>query len=502
MKKFFQDRKRFFYLVSPALIGGIFLILCFLNLNQSVSSIESQNIYYTHFDFSKITELTSTNAYPPLYYFVLKIWAHICGNNIATMRLLSAIFCAIALVFAFLWLKYKYGSTVAILSTFMMSISPILIHFGQEISPIAMLIAIVFASTFILQLAIDSGKNYWWILYAFLVIVGMTTHYFAILAFLAHFIYLAFIYRQKLFHQKFVYIFLLPILIFMFWVFAPNHDAYLTPELSITSIADFWTEATFYEQGSGVSNWLVIPNVIITITAVLLTIRYRKKLILLSCMVAVPVLGLIILSLPPMSSIFQTQFIAFAQVSINVLAGVALVLYGRDKFSQKRKRSKKLLIRHPEIAVIPVVIVIVSMPFFGLVSVLTKGNYDFTTNQKPTIAQVFTDITTLDRGENLSIIATTPEIYYGLSSYESYHHDVHFADELFEPDSVLQQTYFGRISDLDKFLGSRDSIWLIGEKVENDTLSLPRENWRVASIANTQYDDAGKHYQILKLEKE
>jgi len=502
MKKFFQDRKRFFYLVSPAIIGGIYLILCFLNLNQSVNLAESQNIYYTHFDFAKITEFSSANAYPPLFLFALKAWAHLCGNSIVTMCALSAIFGAIALVSAFLWLKYKYGSTVAILSTFMMSISPILIHFGQEISPVSMLMAIIFASTFFLQLAIDTGKKYWWVVYVALMLAAMFTHYFAIFAFIAHFAYLAIIYREKVFKQKFIYVYLLPIIVFTLWVFAPNHSAYLATELSTTSITNFWSQAIFYEQGSSVSNWLIIPNLIYTIIALFLMIRYRQKIKLLLCMIIIPVIGLILLSLPPMQSAFQSSLIAYAQVSINITTGAVLVLYGRELFAKKRKRSKKLLLRHPEIAAIAVSIIVVVIPFFGLISVLNKGNYDLESGQKPTIAQVFGDILSLDRGENLSIIATSPDVYYELSAYESYHHDVNFTDELFEPDEVLKQTYFGHISDLDKFLETRDGIWLVGVTPDSDTIHFPRDNWRVASIANMQYGDTSTRYQILKLEKE
>ena len=72
MKKFFQDRKRFFYLVSPALIGAIYLIACFISINQSITLGESYNMYLTRFDFGKITELAAANACPPLYFFVLK----------------------------------------------------------------------------------------------------------------------------------------------------------------------------------------------------------------------------------------------------------------------------------------------------------------------------------------------------------------------------------------------------------------------------------------------
>ena len=82
MKKYLQERKRLIYLVSPALIGAIYLIACFVSMNQSIWLGESYNLYLARFDFAQIAELASANACPPLFFFVLKIWAHFCGYNI------------------------------------------------------------------------------------------------------------------------------------------------------------------------------------------------------------------------------------------------------------------------------------------------------------------------------------------------------------------------------------------------------------------------------------
>ena len=82
-----------------------------------------------------------------------------------------------------------------------------------------------------------------------------------------------------------------------------------------------------------------------------------------------------------------------------------------------------------------------------------------------------------------------------------------FIDEITEYEYgsqiPLQQSYFGKISDLDKFLESHDAVWFVGIQPEDrEDLEFPREGWRVSMRSNLQFDDRSDAYQILKLEKE
>ena len=119
-------------------------------------------------------------------------------------------------------------------------------------------------------------------------------------------------------------------------------------------------------------------------------------------------------------------------------------------------------------------------------SVYGKGNYDFNTNKKVSANALFDDIVTLDRHENSSIVAIQQDVYYELSMYQSYHHDVHYYSQL----------------NLDKFLEKREAIWLVGVAPQKGTFDFEHDGWRITTIANMNYDDLGETYQILKIEKE
>ncbi|MBR0133775.1 glycosyltransferase family 39 protein [Candidatus Saccharibacteria bacterium] len=484
MKKFFEERKRFIFLVSPAIIGAVFLFLCFSNFGPSVNYQESANAFMTRSDFSAVWNSSISQAQPPLYFLALKTWAHFFGHSVIIMRALSAIMGALAIIFAFLWLKYKYGSTIAIVSSFMMAISPALVHFGQSIAPYTMLIAIFFAATFFLQLAIDDKKTAWWVIYVLLLIAGMLTSYFSLFAWLAHFVYLATIYRHKIFQHKFVYIYIFAFAAYIPWMFSPAYSG--GAELSMPGFANIFSLALIYEQAGNVTNWLLIPFIIALIIIVLLAIRFRAKIHLLNSVATVPIVLLIILSLPPLKSIFAPYHAIYSMVALPILAGVTMSLYTRELFTKKRKKAKKILMRYPAIKVAVLAICLIGVPIMGIMSVYGKGNYDFNTNKKVSANALFDDIVTLDRHENSSIVAIQQDVYYELSMYQSYHHDVHYYSQL----------------NLDKFLEKREAIWLVGVAPQKGTFDFEHDGWRITTIANMNYDDLGETYQILKIEKE
>ena len=503
MKKFLAERKRFIYLVAPAMIGAFFLILCILNINQSVSTAEAYNLYLTRFDFKHIWQFATTNANPPLYYCVLKIWAHIFGHSVSIMRILSAIFGAVAIVFAYLWLKYKYGVMAAIISTFLMSLSPILIHAGQTMDASAMIVATVCAATFFLQVAVDNHHRSWWIIYAILLALGIWTSNLFILVMLAHFLYLLFIFRKKIIHQKPIILsFVLPLVASLpLWPSILRTDLPET-NINITNIASFWTQSLFYETAEDIANWLLILAIFATIAIVFLMIRFRKQLHMLTSLIFVPLIGLMLLSISPLHSAFSVSQISYSAVALSILVGVAFTLQIRSRFARKHKKVSFFRKSYWSLAVISMILGATFI--YGLNAVFAKGNLD--NDVKPTAQNLYSDLLVIDNRENLSIIANSTEIYYELSAYETSQHDVHFTEEI-SPlstniEAPLHDTYFGRINDLDDFLASRDSIFYVGVCPASGYIDFPRTNWRVATFANLQYNDDGACYQILKLEKE
>ena len=133
------------------------------------------------------------------------------------MRMLSVFCGAIAILFAYLWLKYKYGATAAITASALLAISPVFVRYGQEMRMYTLVLAIVFAATYVLQLAIDDGKKRWWVLYAVLLAAGMWTHYFCALAWFAHLVYLFIVYRKKFFQKRIILTYVGAVLLFVIW---------------------------------------------------------------------------------------------------------------------------------------------------------------------------------------------------------------------------------------------------------------------------------------------
>ena len=195
MKSFFQSHKRALCIFGPVLIGLIYILLCIANLNQSIWFDESYGAYLVRFKFSDIVHFTSVDVHPPLYYFLLKIWAHFLGFNAFSMRLLSTMLGAGAILFAFKWLKYKYGTKIAFVGSLALATSPFIVRYGQEMRMYTLVLLIFFAATYFMQIAIDTKKKVFWVIYAILIATGMWTHYFMAFAWCAQLVYILSIYK-------------------------------------------------------------------------------------------------------------------------------------------------------------------------------------------------------------------------------------------------------------------------------------------------------------------
>jgi len=511
MKKYLQSRKRILCIVAPAIIGLIYLVLCFVNINQSIWFDESYSSYITRFDYGQMLEFTAADVHPPLYYILLKTWAHVFGHTDFAMRAMSAIFGAIAILFAFLWLKYKYGASAAIMGSFMMSIAPIFVRYGQEMRMYTLVMAIVFAATYFLQLAIDNGRKVWWVIYALLLVAGMYTHYFVAFAWVAHLVYLVKTYGKKIFQKHIILTYVSAVVLYIPWL--PSlisqtktvQNGFWISDASAEGLTGYFTETLLYDRPGSISNWLLVLFVIAIITIIVLTIRYRKKLSMLLILSFVPLLVLVLISMPPLKSMFVSRYIMYSMVAIAILEAVLIVLFAREKLAEKTKK-KIAFYRRPAVQIATVAAVLIATSVCGLRSVYMYGNYNFVTCNKSTAKELYESIVALDGGENLSIISADPWLYYDLAAYTSYHHDVNFIDEktdyLYGSLKPLEQSYFGKIDDLDKFLSDRDAVWYVGNEPEEGNLDFPREGWHVVTSASMQFDERSNRFQILKLERE
>ena len=500
-------------ILTPAVLGVLYMVLCICNLRQSIWFDESFSSYLTRFDLGKIWNLTAADVHPPFYYIVLKGWAHFFGHTDFAMRMLSVVFGAVAILFAFLWLKYKYGLKAAMLSSFLLSISPVFIRYGQEMRMYTMVLAIVFASTYFLQLAVDNKKRRWWLIYAVLVAVAMWTHYFAAFAFCAHLVYLFKTYGKSFWKKRIWAPYLLAIALFLPWmpslftqVSNVEQNGFWVSPVNVTVMANYFGEDLYYMKSDEIQNWLLLLATVTVSLILFLAVRYRKQMIMLLSMATVPLLLLVLLSLPPLNPVFIPRYIIYAMLAIPMTAGVGIGMLTNDIALKTKKKS---LLQRPAIVGFCAMVVLVGSSAIGIATVYAKGNYNMYTDTKSASKELFNTVVAMDNGNNLPIISNSEWLYYDMAAYTSEIHPVLFIDELadyrygsLEP---LKQSYFGKIENLDEWLDTHESFWFVGSAPENpyeQYLEFPRNGWRVTEVSNMKFNDHSDTYQILKLERD
>ena len=124
-----------------------------------------------------LTEWTSYDAHPPLYYWLLHLWRHLSGDSEFGLRLLSAFMGTLTISATFLLGRTIAGRSVGLLAAFFIAISRFAIGWSQELR--MHMLATLFA-TLALWAAIriwDQGKKKNWILYILFILGGLMSFY-------------------------------------------------------------------------------------------------------------------------------------------------------------------------------------------------------------------------------------------------------------------------------------------------------------------------------------
>lgn len=507
MKSFFQRNKRSLCIFGPILISLIFIVLCLTNLNQSIWFDESYGAYLVRFKFGDIVHFTSNDVHPPLYYFLLKTWAHFFGFNIISMRLLSTMLGAGAILFAFKWLKYKYGAKAAFIGSLALATSPFIVRYGQEMRMYTLVLFIFFAATYFMQVAIDSKKKLYWVIYGILIALGMWTHYFMALAWCAQLVYILSIYKLGFFKKKVFLTYILAVLLFAPWVpsllsqFHSVQQGFWIPEISIQSLTSAWTEYTIYSTGSTASNWMTILVIAHVIVYAFIVSKTFKKQRFLSIVATLPILLLILVSLPPFKSVFVSRYVYYSAACIVMLPAVGIMLLiNSDKDLRKKDAKKQKFACYRYVAMS---VVLITTTVFGLINLHFTGNLNFSTGSYPTARQLFENINGLSIEEEAIVVsAKAPLLIYDLGFYSTNEHPVLFINDEMEYQwgslLPLKETYFGRIDNFEKFKKENPSFWYISEGLNPET-DVP-DGLEIIEEAELQLHEKGVRYTLWKLQ--
>jgi uncharacterized membrane protein len=146
---------------------------------------------------STVASLSTASSNPPLYFVFSKFWAASFGSHIASIRLFSVLISLLCLPLMY-WLAIELfqSVTVGIMALVLLATSPLFILYAQEARHYSLWAFFTLLSSAALLHCMRSPQRRYWALYAWALVFGMWTHFFAILVALSQALYV-------LLHERF-----------------------------------------------------------------------------------------------------------------------------------------------------------------------------------------------------------------------------------------------------------------------------------------------------------
>lgn len=492
-------------LVILAIGLAVFLTITFINAPRaSIWFDEAFSAYIAQFSFWDIARYTASDVHPPFYYWVLKVWSSIFGTTEVAYRSLSIVFGAGAITTAFFLARKFFGRKVAWLSLLFLILSPMLIRYSDEARMYTLATLLVLAATYTMVKARESKQRRWWVLYGVLVSLGMWTHYFTALVWIAHWVWHGVSVWKKggklkallkqLFSKEWLLAYgiavglYLPWLPFMFLQLGiVQGGGFWIGPVTINTPANYFTNIFYYLEREQVHAWLAFFLIVaLTLIVVLLPRTYRalsgiqKKWFLLIASIAwVPPVLLFIASLPPLRPSFVERYL--------IPTTVVFVLFMAVVFVAGTRRWKPIL------RAVPIVLVS-GMMIFGITNVYTYGNFNKTTSYHIFTRQVIQQVH--ERAQpGQPIVAQSPWIFYEAIPYATEDHPIYFIGATAEDNIgsllMLQDNDAHKIKDIDAFMKEHPVIWYIGQ---NSQGAIPpyKDGWTELRTVQVQDEITGK----------
>ena len=489
-----KDNKKtiLFCVLTPLVCCLIYTVFCMLNLRGSVWFDESYSAYLARGDFGQIWHMTSLDVHPPFYYFLLKIWSVIFGYTDVSMRFMSVFFGALTIIFLFQLLKRWFGEKAAAVSTLFLSLSPMFIRYGQEMRMYTLVFLIVILATYALDLALETKKTKFYVLYAILISLGMWTHYFTAIAWIAHIVYYKITKRSKIFEKKMLLTYVGAVALFVPWMpslfrqFLEVESGFWIPALSIMTPIDYTTQSfIFGEVTKGGVTLLTGLVVLVAFTSLVYVTRKvyqeikkseKPKLLFLIALIIFPPLILMIISIPPLTSMFVDRYIIYSASLVWALIGLTIFL--GIKYRKKFNFT-------------PLVLLAVFSPISAVIGIINVE----TRESEGAVQEIVYDVRAMaEDGE--PILANNEWTYYDAVFYSTDQHPIYgmrpwinFQYGSIFPIDILRYHLYDSVEEL---TSGADKFWYITDVKENATsleeYELPAEipsDYRVVSEVST-----------------
>ncbi|NTW61404.1 hypothetical protein HGB24_01790 [Candidatus Saccharibacteria bacterium] len=479
------NKKDWLYLL-PA--GAIFTIISLITITKSsIWFDEAFGAYLIRFNFFDIAKYTASDVHPPLYYWLLKVWSMAFGSSELSLRSMSLLFGLLAVFFAYMLIKRLFGLKSARFSLVFIIISPMLIRYSQEARMYMLVAAIAMAATYVLSIAMESKRRWPWIVYGLLVSLGMWTHYYSALVWLAHWIWRADVIRRSTKKRQFVKAFfsrdwiqahLIAVGIYLPWLpflvsqaFVVQAYGFWIPPVSLVTPFNYINKVFYYQDMKDPTGWLLLAILLLMSAVIYMMARrvyenmdskLRQNYRLIMALSFAPILILMLVSLPPLRSTFVDRYLITSVFGISLFIGVTIA-------HRIKNLGSKLTILAS--------MAIIAMMIFGISNVYEYGNYDKDSKQtRQIVEQVWHHAK-----PGQPIIAATPWLFYEVVFYSTDSHPVYYI----APDNypygslmMLKENDMFKIKDVKKFEQDHPTFWYIGWS-QDGKLDSPQSNWRI-----------------------
>lgn len=492
-------------LLLLALGLSVFLVVTFINAPRaSIWFDEAFSAYIVQFSFWDIAQYTAADVHPPFYYWLLKVWSSIFGTTELAYRSLSIFFGAAATAVTFFLTRKLFGRKVALTTLLFLVLSPMLIRYSDEARMYTLAALIVMSATYVLIKAEETKKKSLWIWYGVLVSLGMWTHYFTALAWLAHWAWrgvkvwkkgnTARAFWKKFFTKQWIVTYAIAVSLFIPWL------PFMAYQLIVVQSAGFWigpvsintptnylSSFFYYLDGSQAQGWWALIGIaVIALIVALVPKTYRSlkageksSFILVSALAWVPPALLIFASLPPLQSSFVDRYLVPSVMALSVFLAIVLVVGTRNWKPVWRSLP---------------IIAIIAMMVFGITNVYYFGNYNKNTSMHILSRQVVDEIHKASPNGAV-IIADSPWTFYEAIPYSTDKYPVYFTNQNTEYKygslKMLNDNDQHKIKDIDAFQAQNPIVWFIGTN-ENGDINAYGSNWEKIQTVSVKDEITGK----------
>lgn len=329
--------RRFVVIVLAACLLAVVFLSYTTLLNGSLRLDESQSLFQSSRNASGVLKLVAEDVHVPLFHLILHFWLQMFGNDIAVARIISLIFFIVAIVGTYHLGALVYSRRVGLTAAVLMSLSPFMNWYGNELRMYTMLAAVTVINQYFFVRVYHENKRAYWIGYTLSAVIGIYTHYFFWLVLVTEGLFYILSrndfprrsFKRFLATATTLVVAIAPWLGYVYILgFASNTRPSLVPPSSI-DLFNTYSQFLFGFQDDHI-NTLLIAIWPVTVLLIFLALQKNRQLnretLFFVMMAVVPVAGAFVLSLT-LQPFFLSRYLIVALPSLFLTIGAVFSMY-------------------------------------------------------------------------------------------------------------------------------------------------------------------------------